>query len=342
LLKRLCLLPLAVTLFSAGAAAQKKPAEQNDRIVLEQILTQTYQPSQVGKQLMGIGGETDIRRAGTIVVIQRPGLFGSLLHTEPASSAIDGIQYKLFRGHQNYEVPAGERYYVTTIAVGSDTVLVALISARSISTQAGTGRMWTTLSFKFPAKVLAAADKETVFREFDQWFMPEGRATSAASAPPVAAPAMTTYPAAAPAAVAAAAPQPIALPRAAAPSESTLAPGMTREQILQAMGKPEREIHFDQRQWMIYPGFVAALKDNKLESFETSGTGAARVTVQSDPAGAEIYLDEQLVGSTPSILAVAPGKHAFRLHAAGRADWSRQVNVLTGSDITLAATLDKN
>jgi PEGA domain/SmpA / OmlA family len=343
LLNRLCLLAVAVTLFSAGAAAQKKPAEQNDRIVLEQILTQTYQPSQVGKQLMGIGGETDIRRAGTIVVIQRPGLFGSLLHTEPASSAIDGIQYKLFRGHQDYEVPAGERYYVTTIAVGSDTILVALISARGISTQAGTGRMWTTLSFKFPANVLATADKETVFREFDKWFMPEGRATSAAPATPTPAPApaMTTYPAAAPAAVAA--PQPVPAPRPApAPSESSLTPGMTREQILQVMGNPTREIQFDQRQWMIYPGFVAALKDNKLESFGTSGTGATKVTVQSDPAGAEIYLDEQLVGSTPSILAVAPGKHAFRLHATGRADWSRQVNVLTGSDITLAATLDKN
>lgn len=338
--KRISFLALAITLFSTGAAAQKKPVEQNDRIVLEQILTQTYQPSQVGKQLMGIGGETDIRRAGTIVVIQRPGLYGSLLHTEPASSAIDGLQYKLFRGHQDYEVPAGERYYVTAVAVGSDTILLAMISARSISTQAGTGRMWTTLSFKFPANVLATADKETVFREFDQWLIPEGRATSAAPVAAPTAPAMATYPAAAPVAVAA--PQPAAAPRPVAISESTLTSGMTREQILQAMGNPVREIQFDQRQWMIYPGFVAVLKDNKLESFEMSGSGATKVTVQSDPAGAEIFLDEQFVGSTPSILAVAPGKHAFRLHAAGRADWSRQVNVLSGSDVTLAATLDKN
>jgi len=331
---------MAIALLSTSAAAQKKPAEQNDRIVLEQILTQTYQPSQVGKQMMGIGGETDIRRAGTIVVIQRPGLYGSLLHAEPASSAIDGLQYKLFRGHQDYEVPVGERYYVTAVAVGSDTILVAMISARSISAQAGTGRMWTTLSFKFPANVLATADKETVFREFDQWLMPEGRATSAAPAAAPAAPAMTTYPAAAP--VAAPAPQPAAAPRPVAISESSLAPGMTREQILQSMGNPVREIQFDQRQWMIYPGFLAILKDNKLESFEMSGSGATKVTVQSDPAGAEIYLDDQFVGSTPSILAVAPGKHAFRLHAAGHADWSRQLNVLAGSDLTLAATLDKN
>jgi PEGA domain-containing protein len=338
LLKPLSLLSLAVTLLSPGAAAQKTAPQQNDRIVLEQILTQTYQPSQVGKQLMGIGGETDIRRAGTIVVIQRPGLYGSLMHAEPASSAIDGLQCKLFRGHQDYEVPAGERYYVTAVAVGSDTILVAMISARGISTQTGTGRMWTTLSFKFPANVLATADKETVFREFDQWLMPEGRATSAApvAAPP--APAMTTYPAATPAA--GPVPLPTAPPRVAI-NESTLTPGMTRFQILQAMGNPVREIQFDQRQWMIYPGFVAVLKDNKLESFEMSGSGATKVTVQSDPAGAEIYLDEQFVGSTPSILSVAPGKHAFRLRAPGRADWSRQLNVQAGSDITLAATLDK-
>jgi len=338
--KRISTLSLALTLFSSSAAAQRTSTVQNDRIVLEQILTQTYQPSQVGKQLMGIGGETDIRRAGTIVVIQRPGLFGSLTHAEPASSAIDGLQYKLFRGHQDYEVPAGERFYVTAVAVGSDTVLVAMISARSISTQAGTGRMWTTLSFKFPANVLATADKETVFREFDQWLMPEGRATSATpvAAPP--APAAATYPAAAPVAIAV--PQPAAASRPAPPSESALTPGMTREQILQAMGKPDREIQFEQRQWMVYPGFVATLKDNKLESFESSGAGATKVTVQSDPPGAEIYLDDQFVGSTPSILSIAPGKHAFRLHASGRADWSRQLNVQPGSDVTLAATLDKN
>jgi len=338
--KRISTLSLALTLFSSSAAAQRTSTVQNDRIVLEQILTQTYQPSQVGKQLMGIGGETDIRRAGTIVVIQRPGLFGSLTHAEPASSAIDGLQYKLFRGHQDYEVPAGERFYVTAVAVGSDTVLVAMISARSISTQAGTGRMWTTLSFKFPANVLATADKETVFREFDQWLMPEGRATSATpvAAPP--APAAATYPAAAPVAIAV--PQPAAASRPAPPSESALTPGMTREQILQAMGKPDREIQFEQRQWMVYPGFVATLKDNKLESFESSGAGATKVTVQSDPPGAEIYLDNQFVGSTPSMLSIAPGKHAFRLHAAGRADWSRQLNVQPGSDVTLAATLDKN
>jgi len=332
-------LVLALLLCCAGVFAQKK---QNDRLVLEQILQQTYQPSQVGKQMLGIGGETDIRRAGTIVVIQRPGLYGSILHTEPASSAVTGLKAELFRGHEDYVVPVGERYYVTAVAVSSSTVLVGLISARSVSTQAGTGRLWTTLSFNFPDEVLATADKETVFREIDQWFIPEGRAVAAMPAPvatPVAVPVTTS--AAAPPTPAL---LPIAVPPAASASarEMTLAPGMSRDQVLQLLGAPERQITFGEQQWLIYPGIVAALKDGKLDSVQTSGQGSVRVNVQSDPSGAEIYLDDQLVGSTPSAIVSSPGKHMFRLRAAGRADWTRQVTLLSGSDLSLSAVLDKD
>ena len=336
MLKRWNFLVILLAVCSSAALAQKKPvAVQNDRIVLEQILQQTYQPSLVGKQMMGVGGETDIRRAGTIVVIQRPGLYGSLMHSEPASSAITGLRAELFRGHKDYDVPVGERYYVTALAVSSSTVLVGLISARNIPTQAGAGRMWTTLSFNFPDEVLANADKEAVFRAMDQWFVPEGR--------------MASVPAAVPSSVAAgatpavAAPAPVSAPTASPmPREIPLTPGMTREQILQTLGAANRELQFGPKLWMMYPGFVAVLSEGKLESVQTTGEGSARVNVQSDPIGAEIYLDDQFVGSTPSTLLLSPGKHAVRLHATGRADWSRQVNVLSGSELTLSATLDKN
>lgn len=288
---RLNFLAVMLMLCGAIALAQGKPVVQNDRRVLEEILQQTYQPSLIGKQLMGIGKESDIRRAGTIVVIQRPGLYGSLLHSEPASSAITGLSASLFRGHKDYEVPVGERYYVTSVAVSSSTVLVGLISARSIPTQAGNGRVWTTLSFNFPDQVLATADKETVFRQIDQWFMPEGRGVSVAPAPtvaPVAAP-VAAAPAAAGAAQPVAAPQPTAASPAVAPAQTT-----------------------------------------------------SQVKIQSDPSGAEIYLDGQMVGSTPSMLMIPSGSHTFRVHASGHPDWTRQVNILPGSEITLSATLDKD
>jgi len=336
--RRNALVPL-LFFWSVAAFAQNKAAAQNDRTVLEQILQQTYQPALVGKKVMGVGGETDIRRAGTIVVIQRAGLYGSLMHTEPASSAITGLKAELFRGHEDYVVPVGERYYVTAVAVGTNTVLVGLLSARSIPTQAGVGRLWTTLSFNFPAETLATADKEAVFREIDQWFIPEGRAVAVA---PVAAP-MATPVANSAAPVAAPAPKPIAAPVASvAPRETTLTPGMSRDQVLQLLGPADREISFGQQYWLIYPGIVAAFKGDKLESVQTSGQGSARVNVQSNPSGAEIYLDDQLVGSTPSVLLVSPGKHAFRLHAAGLTDWSKQVTLLSGSDLSLTASLDKN
>lgn len=336
-MNRLFVVVVLTVFWCSAVLAQKKPPAQNDRLVLQQILQQTYQPSSVGKQVMGLGGEADIRRAGTIVVIQRPGLYGSVLHSEPASSAITGLKAELFRGHEDYIVPVGERYYVTAVAVGSNTVLVGLLSARSVPTQAGTGHLWTTLSFNFPEEVLATADKEAVFREFDQWLVPEGRAVAVT---PVALPVATG---ATRAAASTSLPQPAAAQVAnLVPRETTLTPGMSRDQLVQLLGAADREITFGQQIWLIYPGIVAALKDGKLEAVETSGQGSARVNVQSDPSGVEIYLDDQLVGSTPSVILASPGKHTFRLHAQSRADWTRQVNLLSGSDLSLTANLDKN
>ena len=314
---RLLSLMVLCGLLSASALAQKQSAAENDRQVLQEILQQTYQPSLVGKQLMGFGAESDIRRAGTIVVIQRPGLYGSLLHNEPASSSITGTHAELFRGHKDYEVPVGERYYVTALAVSSSTVVVGLISARSIPTQAGVGRLWTTLSFNFPEQVLATADKEAVFREFDQWFIPEGRGVTAppaaAAAPaPVAAPV-----AAAPAATATAAPASASAPSSAAAIAPTSAPASA-------------------------PPPAAAPQQPVPAAAAVSEQGSSRVNVQSDPIGAEIYMDDQMVGSTPSTLMIPPGRHTFRVHASGHPDWTRQVNILPGSEITLSANLDKN
>ena len=234
------------------------------------------------------------------MVIQRPGLYGSLSHNEPASSAITGLKCELFRGHKDYEVPVGERYYVTALAVSSSTVVVGLISARSVPTQAGVGRLWTTLSFNFPDQVLATADKETVFREFDQWFIPEGRG---ATTPP-----------------AAAAPAPVATP-AAAPAAAAAAPASAPASATSPVAAPQQPV----------PAASAA-----------SEQGSSRVNVQSDPTGAEIYMDDQMVGSTPSSLMIPPGHHIFRVHASGHPDWTRQVNILPGSEITLSANLDKN
>lgn len=317
---------------ATASAGQEKAIKGNEREILEQILKQTYQPSVVGKHLMGVGAESGVQRPGTIVIVQRPGLYGSLLRSETASSSIHGTQAELFRGHKDYEVPVGERFYVINIAVGQETVFFGLLSTRAVPNGKGADRVWTVATFYFPPEVLAAADKETVLREIDQWLIPEGRYGANPGAPPggsVATPASYAAPP-----VIAAAP-----PVAASPSH--LSPGMSREEIVRQLGAPVREVSFESQAWLTYPSFVVILKDGKLASVENPGASTARLTVHSDPTGAEIYVDGKFFGAAPSTLQVGEGQHLISVHAAGFQNWERDMQLSAGSDINLDAKLVK-
>ncbi|HSY58783.1 MAG TPA: hypothetical protein VK795_04435, partial [Terriglobales bacterium] len=284
---------LTTCLCQSPAGAQQSPANSDQREVLEQILGQTYQPSQVGKGLMGIGSATGIRRAGTIVVIQRPGLYGSFDRNEIATSAIRGMDASLYRGNKDFEVPAGERFYVFNISVVQDSVTIALLSARLVNNAKGAGRIWTALTFYYPEKTLANADKDDVFRAIDPWIAPEGHYQTAAAPAPapvynVAAPVASGTPPPTPA-------QPPAQPVVERPATppTKLAPGMTRDEIVAAIGAPQREMSFEGRSWLTYPNMVLVLEGGKLTSIDSAAQPPAKVAVHSDPPGAEIYLDGQ-------------------------------------------------
>src|SRR4029077_5045240 len=99
---RFAIVAAMICSFAPAGLTQGNPKGPDQHLILEQVLTQIYQPSEVGKRLMGIGADADVRRAGTIVVVQREGLYGSLLRNETASSSIHGLEAKLYRGHQDY------------------------------------------------------------------------------------------------------------------------------------------------------------------------------------------------------------------------------------------------
>ena len=76
-----------------------------------------------------------------------------------------------------------------------------------------------------------------------------------------------------------------------------------------------------------------------------SGTGAPAVeatssslTITSSPVGADIYLDQNFVGNTPSTLKVPSGKHAVSVRKAGFQEWVRDMN-FSGGTITLNAEM---
>lgn len=66
----------------------------------------------------------------------------------------------------------------------------------------------------------------------------------------------------------------------------------------------------------------------------------ARLHLVSSPAGADINVDGDFMGNTPSSIELAAGDHTISVTRAGYKDWSRTVKV-TGGEISLNAELEK-
>ena len=67
----------------------------------------------------------------------------------------------------------------------------------------------------------------------------------------------------------------------------------------------------------------------------------AVIALVSTPSGADINVDDAFVGNSPATLKLKPGKHTIRVTLAGYKDWSREMTVLSGSQVNLTATMEK-
>lgn len=65
---------------------------------------------------------------------------------------------------------------------------------------------------------------------------------------------------------------------------------------------------------------------------------ASNLAISSTPVGADIYLDQNFVGNTPSTVNVPAGKHSVSVRKPGFQDWARDMN-FSGGAITLNAEL---
>jgi hypothetical protein len=67
----------------------------------------------------------------------------------------------------------------------------------------------------------------------------------------------------------------------------------------------------------------------------------ALVNFNSNPPGADILIDGNLVGNTPSTLHVDAGRHVIQLRIGGYSSWTRTMVVEPGSSPSIRATLEK-
>jgi hypothetical protein len=67
----------------------------------------------------------------------------------------------------------------------------------------------------------------------------------------------------------------------------------------------------------------------------------ALIALVSTPEGAEVTVDDAFLGNAPAKLKLKPGKHTIKVTMAGYKDWSREMTVMSGSEVNLTATLEK-
>jgi S1-C subfamily serine protease len=83
-----------------------------------------------------------------------------------------------------------------------------------------------------------------------------------------------------------------------------------------------------------YPTSAMSPQDSASMS---DGTGT--VTITSDPDGADVFLDEKFVGSTPATLKPSVGSHTIWVRTPGRVNWERSINIQKDSQVSLKAML---
>jgi hypothetical protein len=85
---------------------------------------------------------------------------------------------------------------------------------------------------------------------------------------------------------------------------------------------------------------VPAAKGSANKTTEKEQTDLANLLLQSVPEGAEVFLNDRLVGMTPSRLSVPPGEYKVLFRKPGYKEYQRTITVLKRSDLTISYELE--
>ena len=86
--------------------------------------------------------------------------------------------------------------------------------------------------------------------------------------------------------------------------------------------------------------FYPNLAPSPQGSPATADEGTGKIGIESAPSDAEIYVDDMLVGTTPTTITLPAGPHKIRVAAKGFKEWEKKVQMLKGNEAHLKATLE--
>jgi len=79
-----------------------------------------------------------------------------------------------------------------------------------------------------------------------------------------------------------------------------------------------------------------------LVSVSASDATKGKINLSSTPDGADVYVDNSFVGNTPAALTLSAGPHTVKVSQDGYKDWQKDLSVMSGSEVNLKASLQKN
>ena len=299
---------------------------------MEEALKARYRLTVVGGGMMGVHGENSIRKTGGVVILMHDGFYGAYNRNRLPANAIQNGKNKVVTGDKEVQLAAGEKFYVTAVHIGSDLVTLGLLSARMIPGGSKSSQVWCTVNFFFDKNILDQGDIGKVYAVMDQWLIPQENSPAVSPAAVAASPSPVRSNSATPS-------TPIS--RTATGTAVDLKPGMTREEIVSALGAPLQDAEFADHRWLTYPGITVTLEQGKLTSVERNAEALVPVKISSEPGGAEIFLDGNFVSSTPAVIRLHAGTYRVAVKMSGYADWKREVKILPGAEVTLDARLNK-
>lgn len=98
------------------------------------------------------------------------------------------------------------------------------------------------------------------------------------------------------------------------------------------------DMHLAMANFAAQSGAAATTANGDTPAPSAAATQAS-LTVNSSVPGADIEVDGNFVGNTPSTVSVTPGHHTITVKKKGYADWDREMNV-AGTDVHLHADLE--
>jgi hypothetical protein len=102
--------------------------------------------------------------------------------------------------------------------------------------------------------------------------------------------------------------------------------------------RPERSVNFEFRP-VVVPA-QATLETNSPGSLLTNSPGSLQVA--SRPSGAQVFVDDSLIGTTPLLLSnVGAGVKRLRIELSGYKTWTTSVQIEPSARFRVSATLEQ-